>query len=258
MHDKMRAVTKYMPKDPHLWCALVAGCVFLILEILRVHWVSDELVPVVGMSIVIVCLVVLIADRLKESNDARENADRVTRIFHSTFHKRVTIRNCPCDPEGYDDLWGGFTGDYFVYNPSYNVDDSMGTDETAKIFLQRYRHPRFGKAKYLFLTKDHEGQKALNTFRAIMAKVKQAQPDILRKVKVKENKKKAACSAPEMYLGTRHGERLAVLESKSPTSFDQHGTPPYYLVIHDGDVLENLEGEHLRAWTATEVHDVEI
>jgi hypothetical protein len=118
---------------------------------------------------------------------------------------------------------GGFTGTYWVYNPSYQVDKIANEEqEIVKMFIHRYQNPQFEKARYLFLTKDDSGKADLEIFKGMMLQVKQAYPAVTGKIKVKEMKNMEACSESEMYLGTRYGEQRGVVELKQP-AFSQHG-----------------------------------
>src|SRR5215813_5689800 len=141
---------RWLPADPHLWIAFVAAAVFLLTEILHwLPWFHVE-VPVMGVLIVImICILMLVADRLKEADQARENTEKLHRIANYVSDlKGVALRTRPSTPEEYEYLWGGFTGNYYVYNPSYRVDEDTGEKEIVNILSRRYQDPRFVKAQY--------------------------------------------------------------------------------------------------------------
>jgi len=252
---------RWLPADPHLWIAFVAAAVFLLTEILHwLPWFHVE-VPVMGVLIVImICILMLVADRLKEADQARENTEKLHRIANYVSDlKGVALRTRPSTPEEYEYLWGGFTGNYYVYNPSYRVDEDTGEKEIVNILSRRYQDPRFVKAQYLFLTKDIAGQNDLRTFCRLMTGVERHCPDVVNKIQIKQISKKAASSAPEMYLGTRRGERVCVLELKGPTLGKQHGTSHYYLIIHDEKVIEHYLVDHFQpAWDDATAEKVEV
>lgn len=261
MAGKLRSLQRLIPSDPHLWIALVVAAIFIVLEILqKLHGLGEPLM--VGLSVIMICIIMLVADRLKEGDKVWEkvcdNTEKLARIAQSTSNRcEIALRSCPKKAEDYDYLWGGYTKTYYVYNPSYKVDTRTGKDQTVQTFMRRYQHPRFDKAQYLFLTQDDDGQNALKTFRELMVEVQKTLPDVRKKVEVKQNPKKAACSAPEMYLGERDGEPIGVLELKKPTLMQQHGEPQYYLIIHDGKVVDDYISDHFSEWNdsnAEEVH----
>lgn len=246
--------------DPHLWIAFVAAAIFLLMDFLHaLKWLQWE-VPAEGLLIVITfCIITLLGDRLWEGEQVRENVEKLGRIANSIFDKRVALRSRPTTGEEYADLWGGYTGKYYAYNPSYRVDKNTGEKEIVNILLHRYRNPHFDEARYLFLTKDLSGQEDLKIFRKLMAQVKQAYTDVDKKIKVREMKDKEASSAVEMYLGTRDGMPMGVLELKDPTLELKHGMPHYYLIIQDKDVVKYYISEHFElAWNDEEnAKDVE-
>jgi hypothetical protein len=253
-----RFLRRSIPSDPHLWIALVGASVFLLMEIL--HWLEWLTIGAsyTGVVIVIMILIIsLVADRLKEGDQVRENAEKLGKIAQSMFDKKVALRGRPSSREEYDYLWGGYTGNYFVFNPSYRVDKNIGKEEIVKLLLHRYQAPHFGKARYLFLTKDEFGKQDLETFRELMVSVKREYPGVVGKIEVRELDNRKASSAAEMYLGERHGEFMCVLELKEPDLDSQHGMPHYYLVIQDRDVFEHYRQDHFEpAWNNTNSKDV--
>lgn len=251
----------YIPADPHLWIALAIAPIFIIMEILQVfHLLGEQVSIMVGMTIIMICIITIVADRLKESAQNRKNADRL-RIVASSISEltRVALRKCPSTPEEYDYLWGGYTGTYRVYNPSFRVDEETGKNETVKLYLDRYRNQQFDKARYLFLTHDASGKKNLKDFRWLMARVKQEYPGVVNKIEVKELKDKKASLAAEMYMGKRYGEPMVVLELQESTLDPQHGMPYYYLVIQDEDAFEHYRKYHFDlAWNDANAHEIDI
>ncbi len=258
MESTKKILRRYIPSDPHLWIAFVAAAAFLLMELLHwLDWLHLE-VPSNGVLIVIMIFILtLVADRLKEGDQVRENTKKLGRIAHSIFDKRVALRHRPSTQEEYDYLWGGYTGFYYVYNPSYQVDKNVGEEEIMKILLHRYQDPHFDRARYLFLTKDDSGQNDLKIFRRLMARVKQEYPDVVKKIEVRELNNKDASSAAEMYLGKRHGEPMGVLELR-PALDPQHGVPRYYLVIQDEEVLKYYYQDYFEpAWNDKNTKEVE-
>jgi hypothetical protein len=253
---------RWLPADPHLWIAFVAAAVFLLTEILHwLPWFHVSEVSEMGVLIVImISILTLVADRLKEADQSRENTERLGRVAdYVSDLQGVSLRTRPSTPEEYESLWGGFTGNYYVYNPAYRVDEDTGEQEIVSILARRYQDPRFRKAQYLFLTKDVAGQKDLKTFCQLMTGVKHHCPDVVSKIQIKQMSNKAASSAPEMYLGTRRGEKVCILELKGPTLGATHGTSHHYLIIRDKKVIEHYLVDHFQlAWDDAAAENVKI
>lgn len=246
-----------IPADPHLWIALVAAAIIMLMELLhRFEWLQVEVV----LSVIMLCILMLAWERLKERNQVRENAKTLDSIAHSVFDKRMALRTRPLAQDEYDYLWGGYTGNYYVYNPAYKVDENIGEKRIVDILTRRYQDPLFVQAQYLFLTGDVAGQNELQTFRRLMTGVRGKYPEVINKIQVKQMKSKAATSAPEMYLGERRGDRVGVLELKGPTLDQQHGTSHYYLLINDDEVIKHYLFDHFQqAWedaTCVKVDDL--
>jgi hypothetical protein len=241
----MKKITSFLkhsiPSDPHLWIALALAPVFIAMEILKMFdRLGEQVALTVGLIIIMICIITLVTDRLKDSGQVQKNAAMLCSIKNSVSElTRVTLRKCPSKNEEYSYLWGGYTGTYCVYNPSYRLDQELDRNQTVKIFIKRYQNPDFEKARYLFLTKDAPGKNNLKDFRWLMAQVKQKYPGVVNKIEAKEFKDKNASLAAEMYLGRRYGEPMVVLEMQESALDPQHGMPYYYLVIQDEDAFEH-------------------
>lgn len=283
MESKERPIHRRILNDPHLWIAFGLAVIFIGMEILHVfnklkegpalHW---------ALTVIVICIVMLAADGLKKEERGREDSATLGRIVNTldgiaadggkreelereTFEKlsrlvvalsdkKVALRKRPSKPEEYDCLWGGFTGSYNVYNPSYKVDQYTGDEDIATILARRYQNPHFDKARYIFLTGDVPGQDALKRFHGLMALVKQKCPGVVKKVEVRELTERKASATSEVYLGMRDGEPTAVVELKES---HQHGMPHYYLIIHDKDVCDHYHQDHFEpSWIkATDVKE---
>jgi hypothetical protein len=247
--------------DPHLWIAFAAAFLFLLSDVLGLLGVELPFKrPEEGLLIVLtICILTLVGDRLKEGEQVHHDSEKLAAIAGSVFGKGVMLRRRPTTREEYDYLWGGYTGRYHVYNPSYKVDTNTGEDEIAKILTRRYQDPQFERARYLFLTKDDAGKADLKTFRHLMGLVKQACPHVVNKIEVKELKHMDASSVPEIYLGTRFGMPICVMELKEPAVRPQHGVPHYYLVMHDPEAIEHYRLNHFESvWNAPEAEPVHL
>jgi len=254
----LRFLGRSIPADPHLWVAFVAVFVFLVMDALHSFgWLPWELPPTGLLIVITICLTMLLADRLKEGDETKQEAQKLSRVYECVLEKSAGLRHRPSTREEYDYLWGGFTGKYYVYNPSYRVDTYAGEEEIVKIFLFRYQNPAFEGARYIFLTQEAAGQADLETFRRLMARVRQQYPQVTKKIHVKQLKNKKAPSEAEMYVGIRDGKRIGVMELKEPTLDPQHGMPDYYLVIHDQEMLEHYLRDHFElAWMDANAVDI--
>jgi hypothetical protein len=264
----LRFLLSYIPSDPHLWIALLVGCFFVVMELLKVFHQLNEgeglhgLSLDVGVTVIVICIISMVADHLKESGQVRDNAEKITRTVQTVVDvdqslrgdRKVALRASPDSPEEYDYLWGGYTGTYRAYNPRYLVDKNLDEEKEdrekiVKLFIRRYQNPEFVKAQYLFLTGDDSGKEALEYFRDLMQQVKKQCKDVVGKVQVKEMKEKAASSEAEMYLGRRHHQPMGVVELREPILNPEGGRPHYYLVIYDEEVFEHYRQWHFdQAW----------
>jgi ribosomal protein S18 acetylase RimI-like enzyme len=244
-----------IPADPHVWAALVAAIIIIVLDLTGM--LPGE--PSQRILIVVtIFFIFLVCDRLKEANEARTITRKLETLHQSTFDKRVALCPCPstANPTEYRYLWGGYTGTYDVYNPSYRVDRETGEDNVVEILLQRYRDKKFLLARYIFLTKGDEQD--LTTFRRLMARVKHDYPQVVDKIRVKVRRDQEPSSAAEMYMGDRDQMRNAVVELKDPVLGPHRGMPLYYLLIHDESVLEHLQTHFNAAWNDSDTNNEEI
>lgn len=251
-----------LASDPHLWIIYVLAISFLAWHLLHaLGWISQE-VPHEGLLILTtVGILTLTGDRLWESGEtkeqAQENSKRLSMISQAFLDARVALRGRPSESEEYAYLWGGYTGCYRVYNPSYRVDENVTEDEIVKLFVHRYGNPNFHQARYIFLTEDAAGQEDLSHFCRLMKLVKHKCPNVAKKVLVKEIKNKKSASTCEMYLGTRYGSNRAVMELREPGS--EHGMPHFYLVIDDENIFKHYLKDHFEpAWNDKSAIDKDV
>ena len=90
-----------------------------------------------------------------------------------------------------------------------------------------------------------------------MHKVKAQDAGVVGKIELRQLKNRDASSEAEMYLGTRDGRQMGVIELKEPALDPQHGLPHYYLVIHDQVALDHYLHDHFeRAWNDVAAEEV--
>jgi hypothetical protein len=247
--------------DPHLVLAAGIAGYYVCLHLL------DKEVPQQGAFILVMMMVLfLVINELRRSYERLTEEDRLetcsatmARVAEAFFDKRVALRARPSKPEDYAYLWGGYTGTYNVYNPSYHVEEGAGKAKVIQIMAERYMNPKFEQARYVFLTGDQDGKADLMKFRGLMAGVKTAYPDVVAKIEVKELRKEPANSAAEMYLGTRDRLPTAILELRDPALGPSHGKPHYYLIINDEGIIDQYLQKHFNeAWDSADAVRVDI
>lgn len=244
--------------EPHLWIAVLSAIAFFVLDLLHAwHW-PGWMQPVTGViHIVMLCILALAVDRLKEGEATRVNAERIRRIEDAIFANRSTLHSRPRQPDEFDKLWGGFTNSYCAYNPSYRLEELSGDDYVVSLLAQRYGSPLFGKARYVFLTHDQAGLDDLARFRAVMLRVQAACPNVSNVVQVRTIKERNAAPDAEMYIGTRDGKRVGIVELIDSALGGGHGAPNYYLVTYDSNVIEHYLQKHFdEAWAAGSPFDL--
>jgi hypothetical protein len=238
--------------EPHLWIAVLSAIAFFVMELLHLwHWPAwmDPLRGVV--HIVMVCILAIAIDRLKEGEATRHNTERIRRIEDAVLAEHAALCSRPRLPSEFDKLWGGFTGTYCAYNPSYRLEELSGDDYVISLLLQRFRSPLFHKARYVFLTHDRAGLEDLSRFRAVMLRVQAEWPNASKVLQVRVIPDRDAAPGAEMYIGTRDGKRVGIVEMTDFALGGSHGAPNYYLVTYAPDVIEHYLQKHFdEAWAA--------
>ena len=269
----LKRVLKRLREDVHLWLVYILAVVFLLWHLLHaLHWIPLEPPEQGFLFFAVISILTLAADRIWETEETKERVEEIraetreqvkeittklSRVYQGFFDRRISLRDRPSQSEEYDYLWGGYTGIYRVYNPSYRVENQVKEDEIVKIFVDRYQDSNFKEARYLFLTGDEAGCEDLKRFSKLMKRVQEQCPNVHKKILVKEINEKAG-SACEMYLGKRYDNHRAVLELKAPRMHSEHGMPEYYLVIDDDEIVNHYVKAHFdMAWGGkTEDRDV--
>ena len=205
-------------------------------------------------------ILALVTNELLRGNDRGKLNDRLDkhnailrRVAELSFKGKAGLWPRPTKHEDYENLWGGFTGKYDVFNPSYHVDEGTGKEEVADLMVERYKSDEFKRARYLFLTNDKEGQADLEKFRELMLMVKSKLASVSSKIEVRVDQTKKASDGAELYIGTRDGVRTAVLEMRDAALGSIHGKPQYYLVVHHPDFVDQCLQNHFNdAWDSPE------
>lgn len=252
MRRLLNALKHSLLSDPHLWIAVLSAVAFFVMELLHLwHWPA-WMNPIRGVvHIVMVCILAIAVDRLKEGEVTRHNAERIERIEDAVFAARSSLFARPREPHEYDQLWGGFTDTYCAYNPSYRLEELSGDDYVVSLLLQRFRNPLFNRARYLFLTHDRAGLDSLARFRAIMRRVQAEWPNASRVLQVRAIEARDAAPDAEMYIGTRDGKRVGIIEMTDSALGGGHGSPNYYLITYDPNVIEHYLQRHFdESWAA--------
>jgi hypothetical protein len=238
--------------EPHLWIAVLSAVAFFVMELLHLwHWPA-WMDPIRGVvHIVMVCILAIAADRLKEGDATRQNAERIRRIEDAVLAQRASLVGRPRHPHEFEQLWGSFTDAYCAYNPSYRLQELAGDDYVVSLLVQRFRNPLFGRARYLFLTHDQAGLDGLARFRDIMLRVQAEWPNAAKGLQVRVIRQRDAAPDAEMYIGTRDGKRVGIIEMTDPALGGGHGAPNYYLVTYDPNVIEHYLQKHFdQSWAA--------
>jgi hypothetical protein len=251
-------VLSTIARDPHLWIALVAAAAFLLMDIGDlVHWSPSAPPPKGVLVVIMLCIVMIVADRLKHSEQVRDNAKRLERLASAIYDDRVALQKRPMNGEDAQKMWAGFTGRYAAYNPSYRLQSLVGDDHVYAILVDRFRDPRFEHARYIFLTGDDLGRRDLQNFVTLMKRVRTQCPEVAATVQVRVIRDKTATSDAEMYLGIQDRRLVCILEPREPALGPTHGAPHYYLIIHKKKVIEDhLQTYFDNAWEAASEVDI--
>jgi uncharacterized caspase-like protein len=130
---------------------------------------------------------------------------------------KVALSKSPNNAQEYIDLWSGFTGLFWAYNPSFQIENQPGTplgEIVKRVFVPRFRNVNFKNAFYLFFTGDDFGKDGLKAFSSLMQFVFQQFPLARQKLRVRELKDKPATEESEIYRGTKNGISTAVFKPK--------------------------------------------
>jgi hypothetical protein len=260
--EQMRRVTNVLKNsllsEPHLWIAVLSAIAFFMMELLHLWDWPVWMDPLRGVvHIVMVCILAIAADRLKEGEATRHNTERIRRIEDAVLAEHSALCSRPRHPHEFDEMWGGFTDIYCAYNPSYRLEELSGDDYVVSLLVQRFRNPLFRKARYLFLTHDRAGLDGLSRFRAVMLRVQNEWPGASKALQVRVVDERDAAPDAEMYIGTRDGKRVGILEMTDSALGGGHGAPNYYLVTYDPNVIEHYLQKHFdHAWAAGSPFDL--
>ena len=236
--------------DGHLVLAFVAAAVVIVSHLIGLEFGTETGI----LAIVMIAVLSLAADGLFRASERRENTDHLKHLVKALSDRHgIFLRDRPYKPEDYFYLWDNFSGQYRSYSPAYHLEKSTDRDAVLELYVRRYQNQAF-KANYLFLTGDACGKDDLKDFRLLMGDVRRRVPNCENQIQVKELATVDAAPSAELYIGTRAGNEVVVLELRHPALGTRHGEPRYYAVIDDPEVFKTLRLFFDEQWTdATDV-----
>ncbi len=208
----------------------------------------------------------LVVKGIRDESDRREIralADSVGRLGSPRSECDLRLVECPRRTADYKALWGGFTGDYFAFNPAYKLEESAGVSLDTllrEVFIPRFRDPSF-RSSYIFLVGDESGREALEYFRKLAAGVRRACHDAEKRIEVKVIDRPAEDDC-EIYLGTKHGRPTSIVEPREKALSVGRGSPYFYLVVAEAEdqdhVYTRLHNYFNAHWTARDAMKVNV
>jgi hypothetical protein len=212
--------------EPHLWIAVLSAVAFFVMELLHLwHWPAwmDPLRGVVHMVI--------------------------RRIEDAVLAQHSALCSRPRHPDEFDKLSGGFTGAYCAYNPSYRLEELSGDDYVISLLLQRFGVRCSPGRDTCSSPATRPGSTICSA--SVVRRVQAEWPHVSSVLQVKVIKERNAAPGAEMYIGTRDGKRVGIIEMTDFALGGSHGAPNDYLVTHDMNVIEHYLQKHFDdAWAA--------
>jgi hypothetical protein len=252
-------VRRFLLAIPDVAGAVVALYLF-VLAAFEGHNKLDLLPPIAVLTAsMAVGEIVRAVDHAGDDKRDEELAHAVKRIEQG-INSRIHLQKRPRPDEvgGYARLWGGFTGHYHAYNPSYRMEGSDGQHhrECIDVFEARYLDPRFERARYLFLTQDEQGKLELEEFKKIMRPVGAKHKSIKNKIEVRQIDQPS--NTAEVYFGTRDGVPTAIMDARTVALGDMRGRPIWFLVITDTEVCDRLQSHFDTQWESPGAKKVDV
>ncbi|MBV8586526.1 MAG: hypothetical protein JO308_09595 [Verrucomicrobia bacterium] len=248
-----------------LICALIASLIWFVGQpLLFWSWTITQRLEIYSALILVFVSAVAISElirafeRRQEQVYIKETAEGVQRLEKSKLSK-LEFSQAPSTVAEYTEIWSGFTGHYYVYNPSYQVERKPGLDNNElvrDVFIPRFENPKLKKAHYLFLTGDELGKKDLIEFARLMRMVKAKLPKLCEKLEVRVLRDQPSEADAEVYQGNKGGQVLAIVKTKDKIFTGSRSNPLFYLVIRDEQPIKHLKDQFEQAWSRAESIDL--
>ena len=178
--------------------------------------------------------------------------ETLNRIENLLLPQKVVAIESPDSLQDFVELWGGFKGYMYAYNPTYRAEIRPGASSKPELirdlWAPRYSDPEFKMAYYLFLTGDDEGKKDLNLFIEFMKEVEKECREINSKLKVRALASRAASEEAEFAIGTRQGVEISYLELRGQGLSRGVRKALYYLMITLPEIRKKLREHFDTAW----------
>lgn len=257
--NSKRAV--YWENTPN-YLAILAAIVLAVLDLFSAT--PNKALDAVAGVLVLMCTYQIVASIRRAGDDhtiealQHSMANVISRMNYvsDALRDHGRIVECPeNEPSVYVDLFGGFSGDYYAYNPAYAIEANPGLQKKLidEVYVPRYKGNC--RAYYLFYTADEDGKENLKQFKDLMEKVAEAGCEIaLKKVSVKQNEHIPAASHTEIYFGTQHGRKVVVHDLSMPV--DLHGRPSFYCTVESDMFFSRCSSTFNNDWHSKDAEEV--
>jgi hypothetical protein len=153
----------------------------------------------------------------------------------------------PTNLDDYEKAWGGYTGTYCAFNPTYTAEDFLDKDKLLNdVYLPRYNNTNFEKAMYLIFhsatTKDN-----LNILQKLIDAIYKKLGDVLEnKLEIRLIKEKSPNR--EYYLGIKNNDEVVVLDPRSQPMMSGPGLPSFVFLIKTKNVVDTFKSDFKKEW----------
>lgn len=234
-------------KEPHLLIGVIALVAVGVLELMQaigqVEIFKNKL-GFIGTALFLLnaTLIAVLYENIKYQ-EVQEEQTKSLKESLSKIEEKILGHRASIVPPGDKYLWDGFTGDYYVFNPSFRIDtEQYKIERLVNVYSERFKLNEF-KARYLFLTGDDAGKEAMSFFIERLKDVKNMLPqnyDLKHKIEIKEIKDRSSSTEQEMYLGKWRSEMRAIYELRKSYHDDYQGRPDYYIVFEHQEIIKEL------------------
>lgn len=151
----------------------------------------------------------------------------------------------------YKRAWGGFTGDYCAFNPTFIIEETLSDRSiAAAVFRSTFRNNEFCKARYLIFMKKNDANsfKSMQNFQEIVRNTRENIGKIIDKkfeVRIISDRKPPSY---EFYLGEKEKTDTAIVDFQMPPLVKTWGIPSYVFVIHNSVLIQKLKDEFYKRW----------
>jgi hypothetical protein len=206
-----------------------------------------------------------LADRVADLRGSVESTGSMVRLLDEktgTFD-RVALLLDPSKPDDYRAAWGGFTGTYRVFNPTYTAEGEAYAPEqlVRDVYVPRYSNAGLRGVEYVLFCPEGKSNFSTEYFRRLMTDTARKAPGCVERLlhlRLIKLRREELPPPYEFYLGEKDKQGVAIIDFALPPMQRMGGLPEFVFAVYNPEVLSDLKRQFYQSYGAPNALELDV